>query len=128
MDPLLDLSATEQDLYAVASFVATVVVFYGLVPYFSARDAGRDPLFLQGVAEPVGIIASVCQHPLRFGQTVEQSGCASVIADLPSGHEEADRTTIRIGHSMQLGVHAALRAADQASRTDRKSTRLNSSH
>src|SRR3546814_6204124 len=85
---------------------------------------GRDPLFLQGVAEPVGIIASVCLHPLRFGQTVEQSGCASVIADLPSGHEEADRTTIRIGHSMQLGVHAALRAADQASRTPLFTPRL----
>src|SRR3546814_17092042 len=68
------LEATEHDLDAVAAFVATLVVFYGLVPYFSARDAGRDPLFLQGVAEPVGIIASVCQHPLRFGQTVEQSG------------------------------------------------------
>ena len=54
----------------------------------------------------------------------EQSGCASVIANLPSGHEEADRTTIRIGHSMQLGVHAALRAADQASRTPLFTPRL----
>src|SRR3546814_691697 len=123
-DPPPVLEATEHDLDAVAAFVATLVVFYGLVPYFSARDAGRDPLFLQGVAEPVGIIASVCQHPLRFGQTVEHSGCASVIADLPSGHEEADRTTIRIGHSMQLGVHAALRAADQASRTPLFTPRL----
>src|SRR3546814_14831795 len=73
--------------------------------------------FLQGVAEPVGIIAPVGEHPLRFGQTVEQSGRASVIADLPGGHEEADRAAICIGHGMKLGVHTAFRAADQASRT-----------
>src|SRR3546814_7421504 len=109
--------STEHDLDAIAAFFAPLVVFYGLVPYFPARDAGRDPLFLQGVAEPVGIIASVGQHPLRLGQTVEQSGRASVIADLASGHEEADGTAIRIGHSMQLGVHAAFRTPDQASRT-----------
>ena len=110
------IQAAEHDLDAAAAFVAALVVFDGLVPYFPARDAGRDPLFLQGVAEPVGIITSVGQHPLRFGQTVEQSRRARVIADLPGGHEEADRTTVRIGHSMQLGIHAAFRAPDQASR------------
>src|SRR3546814_192629 len=111
------LETTEHDLDTIAAFVAPLVVFYGLVAYFSTRDAGRDPLFLQGVAEPVGVVAPVGQHPLRFGQTVEQSCRASVIADLASGHEEADGTAIRIGHGMQLGVHAAFCAPDQASRT-----------
>src|SRR3546814_10338692 len=89
-------------IYAVAAFVATLVVFHGLDPYFSARDAGRDPLFLQGVAEPVGIIASVCQHPLRFGQTVEQSGCASVIADLPRSEEHTSelQSLLRISYAV----------------------------
>src|SRR3546814_9325924 len=50
---------------SVAAFVAALVVFDGLVPYFPARDAGRDALFLQGIAEPVGIIAPVGEHPLR---------------------------------------------------------------
>src|SRR3546814_8352945 len=86
--------SAEHDLDAVTAFVAAFVVLYGRVPDFSARDAGRDTLLLQGVAEPVGIIASVGQHPLRVGQTVEQSGRASVVAD----------------------------------RSDRKNTRLNSSH
>src|SRR3546814_11806630 len=102
------LEAAEHDLDAVSAFVAALVVFDGLVPYFPARDAGRDALFLQGIAEPVGIIAPVGEHPLRFGQTVEQSGCARVIADLPGGHEEADRAAICIGHGMRLGVHTAL--------------------
>src|SRR3546814_12600788 len=102
-------------------------VFFFLMIRRPPRSTRTDTLFPYTTlfrSEPVGIIASVCQHPLRFGQTVEQSGCASVIADLPSGHEEADRTTIRIGHSMQLGVHAALRAADQASRTPLFTPRL----
>ena len=92
------------------------LVFAGLAAYFPARDAGCDPLFLQGVAEPVGIITPVGEHPLGLGQAVEQCCRARVIADLPGGHEEADRTTVRIGHGMQLRIHAALRATDQASR------------
>src|SRR3546814_8474890 len=116
-DPPPVLEAAEHDLDAVAAFVAALVVFDGLVPYFPARDAGRDALFLQGIAEPVGIIAPVGEHPLRFGQTVEQSGYARVIADLPGGHEEADRAAICIGHGMKLGVHTAFRADRKASRT-----------
>src|SRR3546814_14361183 len=85
------------------------------LPYLSARDAWRDTLLLQGVAEPVSSIASVGQHPLRVGQTVEQSGRASVVADRSGGQEEADWKTIRITHGMKLGVHAAFRPADQAS-------------
>src|SRR3546814_12459496 len=88
---------------------------YPLFPYTTL--CRLYALFLQGIAEPVGSIAPVGEHPLRFGQTVEQSGCARVIADLPGGHEEADRAAICIGHGMKLGVHTAFRAADQASRT-----------
>ena len=54
-DPPPVLEAAEHDLDAVAAFVAALVVFDGLVPYFPARDAGRDALFLQGIAEPVGM-------------------------------------------------------------------------
>src|SRR3546814_1921948 len=64
-DPSPVLEAAEHDLDAVAAFVAALVVFDGLAAYFPARDAGRDALFLQGIAEPVGIIAPVGEHPLR---------------------------------------------------------------
>src|SRR3546814_6073318 len=97
------------DLDAVAPFVAALVVFDGLVPGFPARDAGSNPLFLQGVAEPVGIIAPVGQQPLGLGKFVEQSGSTDIVTDLTGGHEEAQGTAVRIGE-------------------DRKSTRLNSSH
>jgi hypothetical protein len=40
--------------------------------------------------------------------------CPGVVADLPGGHEEAQRPLIRIADGVQFGVHAAFRAADQA--------------
>src|SRR3546814_10827850 len=88
------LEAAEHDLDAAPAFVAALIVFDGLIAGFPARDTGSDPLFLQSIAEPVGIIAPVGEHPLRFGQTVEQSGRARVIADLPGGHKDADRAAI----------------------------------
>jgi hypothetical protein len=86
---------------------------------------GVMPLFLQSIAEPVGIIATLSEPPLGFGKFVLQSGGTDIIADLPCRHEETDRTVIRIGNGREpfdklrkesLGVHAAFRASDQASR------------
>jgi len=42
---------------------------------------------------------------------------AGVIADLTCRYEETDRATIRIGYGMELGVHAAFCASNQAART-----------
>ncbi|SCW95442.1 hypothetical protein SAMN02927924_04715 [Sphingobium faniae] len=61
-----------------------------------------------------GIITMIGEQPLRLGQFVQQSGRANIIADLPSSHEETQRTAVCIGDSVKLGVHAALGAADQA--------------
>lgn len=41
--------------------------------------------------EPIGVIASVGHHLLRLGRTVAQSARARAIADLPGGHDKADR-------------------------------------
>lgn len=61
------LETTEHDLDAVVAFVAALVLFDGVVAYLSARDAGHGPLFLQGIAELVGVITPVGQHPLGLG-------------------------------------------------------------
>ena len=94
------LEATEHDLDAVAAFIPALVVFNGFVAGFSARNAGANPLFLQRIAEPVGVIAPIAQQPLCFGQSILQQRRCGVIADLPCRHEEADRTPFGIRHSV----------------------------
>jgi len=80
----------------------------------AARNTGLDALRLQSLSEPVGVIAAVTQQPFRFGQVVQQSRSSGVVADLPGGHEEAERAAVGVGDGVKLGVHAALCAADQA--------------
>lgn len=92
--------------------VSTAVVFDRQGPGFAPGNAGFNTLLLQGIPEPVGVISTVGQHPLRLGQIIEQGSCAGIISYLTGGYEEAERSTIRIGESMQLRVHAALGAPD----------------
>ena len=51
---------------------------------------------------------------LRLHLVVQQRGRTGVVADLTGGHEEAQGATVRVGDGMELGVHAAFRASDQA--------------
>ncbi len=99
----------------VAPVVAACVVFGGLVSGFANGDAGGDALFLQSITEPVGIVATISEQRLGFGKFVQQAGGTDMISDLPCGHEETVWTVVRIGNGMELGVHAACRASDQAS-------------
>ena len=69
---------------------------------------------MQGVPDPVGIVAAVTEKPLCFWQIIEQRCRAGVVAHLSSGHEEARRASVRVGDRMELGVHAAFRAPDEA--------------
>lgn len=79
---------------------------------------------MQSIAEPVGIVAAISKQPLGFGKFVQQGSGTDIIADLPCGHEETDRTVVRIGNGMELGVHTAFRASDQASRAPFFTARL----
>ena len=69
---------------------------------------------MEGIPEPVGIVAAVAEQPLRLGQVVQQRCRAGVVADLPSGHEEAQGAPVGIGYGMELGVHTAFGATNQA--------------
>ena len=55
------------------------------------------------------------EQPISVGQTVQQSCCAGVVADLASSYEEANWATTGVSGGMQFGVHATLCLADQAS-------------
>lgn len=94
--------------------IAPLVVSDRLVARSPARDAGLDALGLQGVSEPVGVVAAVAEQPLRFWHIVEQRCRVGVVADLASGHEEAQGAAVRVGNGMELGVHAAFGAPYQA--------------
>lgn len=77
-------------------------------------SAGGKPLGLQSLAEPVCVVTSVARQPLRPGQAVQQGCNAGVVADLARRHEQTDRMSVRIGHGVKLGVHAAIGASDQS--------------
>lgn len=67
---------------------------------------------MQRVPEPVSVVAAVPEQPLCFRQIIEQRCGTGVVADLASGHEEAQRAPVRVGDGMKFGVHATFRAPD----------------
>lgn len=75
---------------------------------------GLDALGVESVSEPSGVVAAVAEQPLRFWQVVQQRCHAGVVADLPGGHEETQGAAVRVSDGMELGVHAAFGAYDQA--------------
>ena len=53
--------------------------------------------------------SAITEKPVSSWQTAYQSLGPGVVAALPGGHEEPDRTTDRVGDGMELRVHPALR-------------------
>src|SRR5690606_4344386 len=104
------------DLDPVAALVPALVIFDGFGAGFAPRNARLYAPFPESIPEPVRVISSVAQQPLRVGKIVEQRGSASIIADLACSHEEAERATVCIGDGVQLCVHSPFRAADQPPR------------
>ena len=87
----------------------------GFIPL--SFNASLNQSALAGSLEPValtGSIASVGQQPLRLWQAAQQSRRTRVIADLACCHVEPDRAAIGVGDGVQLGVHTAFGATDQA--------------
>ena len=108
------LEPAEHDLDAVTPFVAALVVFDGFLSLLPARDAGAYALVFQRISEPIGIIAAIPEQPLNPRQAAQQGRRADVIADLSGGDEETERAPVAVADCVQLGVHAALGAANQA--------------
>jgi hypothetical protein len=92
-----------------------LVVLDGRHARFASRDAGLGAFIYKGFAELIDIIPSIGEKPVGFWQIVHQGRSASIITDLPSGYEQADRTADGVCYSMQFGVHAAFSQPDQAS-------------
>ncbi len=58
-DPSPVFQAAKHYLDAVASFIATLVIFDGLGARLSSRDAGLYSLIYKGLPEPIRVISSV---------------------------------------------------------------------
>jgi Transmembrane secretion effector len=101
------LQSPEHDLDPVAA----LVVQTGPATRRPGRDASLYAFVFQRFSEPIGVMASISQRPLRLRQAAQRGRSAGMVADLACGHEEADRLPIGIG--IQLAVHAALCATDQ---------------
>ena len=100
---------------AVAPLVAAFVVFHRFRPLFSAGDTCAYPFVFQRISEPVGIISAVPEQPVDVRQAGQQCPCADVVADLTGRDEQVERSALVVADGMQLGVHAALGPANQAS-------------
>lgn len=64
---------------------------------FSARDAGRAALRLQGFPEPVRAIALNAEQPLVLPDYPAELPHRWAIAELSGRPEQADRLSVRIG-------------------------------
>ena len=73
------------------------------------------PLVLQRFSEPVSVIAAITEQPFDVWQAVEQCPRADIIAHLPGGDEQVDRSSLAVADGVQFGVHAAFGPANQAS-------------
>ncbi len=69
---------------------------------------------MESVPEPIGVVAAVAEQLLCVWQVIQQGSRAGVVADLARGHEEVQGAAIRVGDGMELRVHAAFGASDQA--------------
>ena len=87
----------------------------GVLRCFRPGMQARIPLSCNASLEPVSIIAAVAKQPPDVWQAAQQSPRADVIAHLSGSDEQIERSPLAVADGVQLGVHAAFGAADQAS-------------
>lgn len=86
----------------------------GFLRCFGPGMYARIPLF-QRLSEPIRIIAAVSEQPVNLRQATYKRPCTDVIADLSGGDEQVEWSALAVADCVQLGVHAALGATNQAS-------------
>src|SRR5690606_37465632 len=108
------LQPSKHDLDPVAPLVPALVVFDSFLALLSTWDTDTYPFVFQRFSEPVGVIAAISKEPIDTWQAVQKRPCADVIADLTGGDEQVQRPPMAVADGVQLGVHAAFGAPDQA--------------
>lgn len=86
----------------VSFFIKVFIVFVLGFTIFLGRDAGHDPFFLQGCAEPICIIPTVGEQFFGLWHFINQGARPFVIAGLSCSQLQQNRSSSTVGDSMQL--------------------------
>ena len=97
-----------------ASFVAALVIVYWCPPLLSAGDEGAYAFVLQRFSEPISVVPPTPEQPVRIRQAAEQYPCPDVIADLSGRDKKVDRAALAVTDGVELCIHVAFGAVDQA--------------
>ena len=92
----------EHDFYFVPLFAKLLVIGHRSFPTVPARNTRRDSFTGQGVAKPVGIIASIRQKFPGLWQRSKQDSGPLVIAHLTAAQMERCRLTGGIANGMEF--------------------------
>ena len=108
------LEAPEHDLDLVALAVEDLVVSQlGAAPWHG-WDAGDDASLCQAGSEAVAVVAPVGEQDRGGRQVRQEQGGADMVAALALGEQHQYGPALLVANGMQLGVQAALGAADAA--------------
>ena len=107
------LEAGEHVLDLVTQAVEVCVVRDEDLPADTRRDARRNSHLDQSIAEPVRIVAPVCQQ--HVGPWDGGRPRPDVVGGLACREEHANRAALRVRQDVQFRVQTALRASDQSS-------------
>jgi hypothetical protein len=113
--PVLD--PAEHVLDTITLSIQVLVVFSRVLPFGAGRDAGGNSHFFQSVAEPVRIVAAICEQILCAWQSLEQVARALVVTGLAGCQKEQQGPAQAVCDSVQLGVQAAFRTSDTAGKS-----------
>src|SRR5476649_2952698 len=108
MDAAPVFEPSEHVLDLVALLVEGLVVVDLDFPVGLWRDAGRDPPFGEGLAEPVGVIAFVAEQGPGFRES---------LAHLAFAEQHDQRPAAAVADGVELGVQATFGAPDTSGKS-----------
>lgn len=94
--------SAEHDFYLMSLLIKLFIIRDWFFPATPARNARSYSFVEQGLAEPVGIIATIRQQFSGLGQRVEQDGGAFIIAHLTGGQMERYRLAGGIANGVKF--------------------------
>ncbi len=113
--PILD--PAEHVLDTVPLPIEDFVVVGRVASLLAWWNAGRNAFVFQSVAEPVGVVTTICQQFSGFGQAIEQVPGTLIVAGLAGGEEEQQGPSQAVCDGVQFGIQAAFRASDTAGKS-----------
>lgn len=114
-DPVPVLEAGEHVLDLVAAAIERGIVWNLDLAAKPRWDTRRNPQVDQSVAEPIRIMAPVCQQSPGLRDRGQQRPRADVGRGLAGREEHVDRSPLCVGQDMQFRVQTAFRPTDQPS-------------